>query len=506
MMLRKLLFGYYCVALFQLIFLTGLFSVHIYAAISTYPAPQADFPASPFYKVTISQGKESRLGFVYLSRARTEGPGAQFVEGRTLSYTGFMATGIVTVEVELLPNEQLNTAEVVIRPTRFSISPTMFTERAVRFELSREGQFVVEFGPEGYRHALIIAYDPWETNAPDLNCKDVKLIQADGKIDPAADLREEHTLYFGSGVHDLGGRLDLPAGIKRVYLAPGAFVYGAFYIGHPDVVIDGRGVLCSGRLQHREAHSIETPPEAKRVIIEGITVTDYAKFAIRTLGRDNVVRWVKCIGGWVYNADGLVGWAGTTLRHNFIHADDDAVKLYDDHVLVEDCVIWQMTNGACLQLGWTSLAVRGVRVRNIDVVRAEWRSTGGANNSVINLRLASGTASGNTQSDFLFENIFVETPVDRLLDLRFTGKKNDMIDGGPHRLQDFCFRNIHARMKAPATSYTGNLFQPYNEQYGYRNIRFENLYINGIHITGNNYREAGYFKIPDEVRGEISFF
>lgn len=494
-----------CSKYWGLLFCSLLLPGGLLSAVYTYPIPEANFPASPFYKVTIAQQNDTSEAFVYLSTARTAGPGTALVAGRTLSYTGFMATGAVSVTVELLPDERLRSGRAHVRPSRFGIETEMETEYLARFVLSREGQFTVEFGAEGYRHALVIAYDPWEVNAPDPGNPRVKRIPAGSRGNPTGELAGEHTLYFERGVHQLEGQVAIPATVKRVYLAPGAYVLGALYIGHSDVVLDGRGVLSSERLAHREAHSIETPPGARRVIIQGITVANYAQFAIRTLGRDNVVRWVKCVGGWVYNADGLVGWAGTTLRNCFIHADDDAIKLYDDDVLVENCVIWQMTNGACLQLGWRSLAARRVRVRNIDVVRTEWRSNGGANNSVINLRLASGESEGKTQSDFLFENIYVETPVDRFLDLRFRDKKDQRQDGGAHRLQDFVFRNLHIRMTTPRNEYTGNLFLPYSEAYGYQNFRFEALHINKVRITEDNFREAGYFKIPDAVKAEISF-
>ena len=478
------------------------------SGIYSYPSPHKGFPASPFYSVRVAKNGEMQQTFVYLSEARTEGPGTQFVTGRTLSYTGFMATGVVTVEVELFLNGGLAPGGVKIRPSRFAIVPEMLDERTVRFELSREGQFTVEFGEQGYLHALVIAYDPWESGRPDFNSPAVLRVEAGSRGNPVEKIKKHHTIYFEQGVHDLGGRIELPRQVKNVYLEPGAYVLGAIYITHSDVVIQGRGVLSSENLAHRQAHSIETPPEARRVLIEGIVVANYAQFAVRTLGRDNIVRWVKCVGGWIYNADGLVGWAGTTLRNNFIHADDDAIKLYDDNVLVEDCVIWQMTNGACLQLGWSSLSARRIRVRNIDVIRTEWRSNGGANNSVINLRIAADRGPGNTQQDFLFENIFVETPVDRFLDLRFKGKKKhrgNRTDGGRHRLQDFHFKNIHVSMPSPANPHSGNFFLPYDEHYGYKNILFENLFVNGTPVTEENYLEAGFFSIPAEVKREIRF-
>lgn len=479
-------------------------SVGLYA----YPAPLEDFSSSPFYSVRVYKEEVVLEAFVYQSKARTEGPGTQFVQGRTLSYTGFMATGVVWVEVELLEGTVVEPGEVKIRPSRYNIPFEMVDDRTVRFELSKEGQYTIEFGPLGYLHGLVIVYDPWEANRPDVSNPAVYPIENKEQLDLENLPNQVHTLYFKCGLHDLGGPVELPSQIKQVYLEPGAYVYGAIYIGHSNVVVNGRGVLSSERLRHREANSLETPPAAREVLIDGIFVVDYAKFAIRTLGRNNVVRWVKCIGGWVYNADGLVAWAGTTLRNNFIHADDDAIKLYDDNIIVEDCVIWQMTNGACLQLGWTSLSATKVRVRNIDVVRTEWRPNGGANNSVINLRLASDRGKPNTQSDFWFENIFVETPVDRLLDLRFRNKKphkNNTSDGSRHHLKNFQFKNIHAQLTSPPNPHTGNLFLPYDEQYGYENIRFENLYINGIRITEQNWETAGGFQIPSIAKKEIHF-
>jgi hypothetical protein len=477
------------------------------AAVLAYPQPDDRVEPSPFYEVTVIQEGARHSAFVYCSRARTEGPGAQFVQGRTLSYTGFAATGVVEVEVRLLPDAAIEPGAVTVRPSRLKIDVTLLDPRTARFVIPRAGQYVVEFGPQGYHHGLIIAADPWETSAPRANAPGTHTVSPGSRESIALPPDpSQNVIYFLRGVHDLGGRFELPAHIREVYLEPGALVYGAIYAAHDDTTIHGRGVISGARMRHREAHLIETPATARRITVEGLFVVDFPYFAVRTLSRDSTVRWVKCIGAWIYNADGLVAWARTTLAHSFIHANDDAIKLYDSDVSVHDCVIWQMTNGAPLQLGWSSLEAHRVRVRNIDVVRAEWRGSTGANNSVINLRLPGG--DGNTQSDFLFENIFVETPVARLFDLRFRDKRaprDGQPDGGRHHLRDFVFRNIEAAMPATRLAGGGNFFQAYDREHGYENIRFENLRVNGQLVTEENYTTVGQFSIPPESKPEISF-
>ena len=161
--------------------------------------------------------------------------------------------------------------------------------------------------------------------------------------------------------------------IQRVYVSGGAIVYGSFHINHDNVTVDGRGIISGLYMAHKEDHMVESSSSARGTVVEGITVADFPYFAVRLLGTDSAIRWVKTIGAWIYNCDGFVAWERSSMSNSFIMANDDAIKLYDSNVSVKDCITWNLTNGAALQMGWSSLEAHNVHVDGLDVINAEWR-------------------------------------------------------------------------------------------------------------------------------------
>jgi hypothetical protein len=88
-------------------------------------------------------------------------------------------------------------------------------------------------------------------------------------------------------------------------------------------------------------------------------------------GSSHAVRNVKMIG-WHFGTDGVsVGYRGL-VEDCFFKVNDDAVKLYVSEMVVQNCVIWQMENGAPFQISWNMPSDNsGFRVSNIDVIRVE---------------------------------------------------------------------------------------------------------------------------------------
>ena len=451
------------------------------------------------YAVTIEQQGHRYDPFVHLSRARTEGPGSRFVQGRTVSWTDFSLTGTANVSIKL-QNEGVETATVY--PLRHGIHPVV-EKGVVSFRIPGPGQYLVTIGGDGFDHALAIFANPPESAPP--HPGDAGLVTAKEGTDPDLEARMTggHTLYFGPGIYYLDREIVLPANIRRVYIAGGAVVFGAFQVDHDNVTIDGRGLISGVRMAHKEHHMIESSGKVRGTVVEGVTVADFPYFAVRLLGSDSSIRRVKTIGAWIYNCDGFVAWARSTMRDSFIMANDDAIKLYDSNVSVQDCITWNLTNGASLQLGWSSLEAHEVHVDGLDVIRAEWRPEGTSmNNGVINLRLGRGGA--NTQSRWVFENIRVDTPVLRIIDLRMVDpRKNRRAE---HHVSDFLFRNIEARMLVlPDNPNNLNYILPCSEEYGFTNLRFENLSINDVPITEENAETDGRFVIDPMSRPEVSF-
>ena len=54
---------------------------------------------------------------------------------------------------------------------------------------------------------------------------------------------------------------------------------------------------------------------------------EFRYFALRLISTYNTVSWVKTIGAWTWNSDGISVWDNSLVDHCFIWANDDAIKL-----------------------------------------------------------------------------------------------------------------------------------------------------------------------------------
>ena len=118
------------------------------------------------------------------------------------------------------------------------------------------------------------------------------------------------------------------------------------------------------------------------------------------------------------------------------------------------------------------------------------------------MRLGSG--GGNTQSDWIFENIRVDTPVLRIFDLRMRGAKES--SGADHHLENILIRNVDAKMlRLDDNPVNYNFITSFDETYRVRNLVFENLVINGKIITEDNALTDGQFQIDALSRPEVRF-
>ena len=107
------------------------------------------------------------------------------------------------------------------------------------------------------------------------------------------------------------------------------------------------------------------------------------------------------------------------VRDAFIHADDDALKLYHTGGRVENCVVWQNNNGAVFQFGWFPKTVRDVRVRGVDVIHNEnWYGVNQLNRAVFNYADAGGKGA---IEDIRFEDIAIEGKILRAFGFKATG-------------------------------------------------------------------------------------
>lgn len=523
--------------------LSLLFSTPLFAELTVYPGADPAL-ACEFYEVRILQDDRVEDAFVYQSKSDWDQQSyfRHMQVHETLSYTGFAFTGAVTVEVTKVGRvrpgipvmsrggdrvEPPPPTGVLVRPLRHGVEPEI-DGWTTRFTIDQPGQYSVEFadkdlGPDGTPlHGLMIFADPPEESwrIPETKDPAVLSLQADDTM--PKNLTEIRKVRLEPGVHELGSWV-VPTQIDQIYLAPGAFVKGCLSIRDraDGFVLNGRGVLSALHMGwqakafagEEAGWSERSAPgkdylkllmiEGDNVLVDGIVLVDSPFQLIGSRGMSHTWSWVKVMG-WRHQNDGILGRQGSVIRHCFIRANADAVRLCNNDLLVHDLVMWQGENGACFQLGWSSESVRHVTVRNIDVIHAEWGTERRRSNSgLLNFRIPRTSEHGpGVQENFLFENIRVESPVASGIDLRMRKEAGE--GGGPHTFRNFVFCNVSLQLDT-RFALARNYLVPWNEEYGFEHIRFENLRVNDVLITEANYASEGRFDIGTTAKDEVHF-
>ena len=483
-------------------------------AVYTDLAGLPDVPQSTIYEVTLIQGSykvkipvfQSTCPIYeagYMDMAPTDSSPLGLFKGRSISWVNFSFDKEVTVEVKVLDQNKVpvDASNVKILPARYNISPSV-KGNVVTFTMTKPGQCSVEIGTNGYKNGLMIFANPMETDAPD-PIRDNSYVTLEHAT--AASISNvpanKSGLYFKAGVHDIGV-FKVPTNIKNIYFEGGAWVYGAIHVSgtrnNTDVKIFGRGTLSSGRLKYREAYCIGTPQDGStsvnRITVEGITVADPKYFAIRLIGSDNTVAWTKVIGGWVYNCDGIAVFANSTIKKSFCWANDDNIKVYRDNITVEDMVLWQLNNGGAIQMGWQGAQASGVTIKRVDLLHAEWNNSA-TNRGVLSF-VGNRYADANSncwQKNLIIEDLVTETPV-RLI---WRISPEQPIPGiiTPAMVDGLMMKNWSLLMDKALGS--NNYIEGVSEDYIFKNFVFDNVVLNGVKLTEENWITQGNFEIKN---------
>jgi hypothetical protein len=271
-------------------------------------------------------------------------------------------------------------------------------------------------------------------------------------------------VVFGPGVYDIG-YWQVPNNVEHIHLEGGAVVFGAIDVlplGYAAVhdaptinnvwrnawsskalrssfKVTGPGVLSGAKLPwHLKkdftytsnddwwAHVKGLQFAVSNITVKDITIANSPHWVLSFINDDDerskgVFDNFKMVGAWTYNNDGLPNPAGATsvIRNAFIHANDDAFKIYNSGSTISNCVVWQANNGAVIQFGWFPKTVSNVTVRDIDVIHFEnWYGVNQVNRAVINYANAGGPG---TISNIRFDNFIIEGPVLRLFGLNTVG-------------------------------------------------------------------------------------
>lgn len=434
----------------------------------TYPAPEG---ATLSYDFTIKvriDGKDWQDIPSYLVKVDEVKVKDHSYENASVGYFDFAGE----VEVSVTYNKgQVQHAK--IRPLTYDIIPRI-NGNTVTFKLDSPRNLSVEINNDIF-HNLHLFANPIDTYKP--NPKDKNLI------------------YFGPGIHYFENEELLVSSGKTVYVSGGAVLMGRICIDNAeDVRVLGRGMI------HHTVKGGIRIANSKNILVEGLITTQCA-----TGGSDNVtIRNVKSISYYQWG-DGMNVFASNNILFDgvFCRNSDDCTTVYGTRGgFIGGCKNITMQNSTL----WTDVAhpifigihgnvdnpeiLEDLNYINIDILDHKERQIDYQGCLAIN------AGDENLIRNVRFENIRIENfRQGQLVNLRIFF--NEKYCKAPGRgIENILFKDI---------SYTGNnaelsIIAGYNTERKVKNIRFENLRINGQVISDVMPEKPGWYKTADMAR------
>lgn len=309
------------------------------------------------------------------------------------------------------------------------------------------------------------------------------------------DKKNPDLIYFGPGIHRFeGGEFRIPSG-KTVYVAGGAVMMGRMLIENVhDVKLLGRGIIDpSVKMGIRIANS-------RNVYVEGLMATQCA-----TGGSDSVtIRNVKVISyfGW---GDGMNVFSSRNVLFDrvFCRTSDDCTTVYgtrlgfegpSSNITMQNSTLWaDVAHPIFIGIHGNvdkPEILENLNYVNIDILDHKEKQ--------LNYQgcLAINAGDENLIRNVRFEDIRIENfRQGQLVNLRIFF--NEKYCKAPGRgIENVVFKNV---------SYTGNraeisVVEGYDAQRKVRNIRFENLRINGQIISDDMPGKPKWYHTGDMAR------
>ena len=309
------------------------------------------------------------------------------------------------------------------------------------------------------------------------------------------DKKNPDLIYFGPGIHRFeGGEFRIPSG-KTVYVAGGAVMMGRMLIENVhDVKLLGRGIIDpSVKMGIRIANS-------RNVYVEGLMATQCA-----TGGSDSVtIRNVKVISyfGW---GDGMNVFSSRNVLFDrvFCRTSDDCTTVYgtrlgfegpSSNITMQNSTLWaDVAHPIFIGIHGNvdkPEILENLNYVNIDILDHKEKQ--------LNYQgcLAINAGDENLIRNVRFEDIRIENfRQGQLVNLRIFF--NEKYCKAPGRgIENVVFKNV---------SYTGNraeisVIEGYDAQRKVRNIRFENLRINGQIISDDMLGKPKWYHTGDMAR------
>ena len=445
-------------------------SVNSQNQLITYPAPAGAELMDDFTLKVREAGKDWQSVATYPVKVDEVRETKHTVEKASMSYFDFSGE----VEVSVTFNHgTIQTGR--IRPLSYEITPSI-DGNTMTFKLSRPRNLSVEVNGDIF-HNLHLFANPIDENKP-------------------KKLKDRNLIYFGPGIHQLSGdTLNVPSG-KTVYVAGGAIVKGCIRaINAENVKIMGRGEV------HPEGRGAGISIiNSKNVLVEGVITTQCP-----TGGSDSItIRNVKAISsyGW---GDGMNVFASNNVLFDgvFCRNSDDCTTVYGTRMgFTGGCKNITMQNSTL----WADVAhpifigihgntenpeiLENLNYVNIDILDHKEKQLDYQGCLAIN------AGDNNLIRNVRFENIRIEDfRQGQLVNLRIFF--NEKYCKAPGRgIENILFKDI---------SYTGensevSMISGYDQSRKVKNIRFENLKINGEVIHDDMPNKPKWYKTGDMAR------
>jgi hypothetical protein len=437
--------------------------------LAAYPAPTgAELNPDFTTKVRLVNGNWENLPN-YQVKVDRAAEGKHNVELASMSYFDFSGEVEITVTYN---GGSIQTAR--IRPLFCNIQPEI-NGNTLTFKLNQPRNLSIEVNGDIF-HNLHLFANPVDNFKP--------------------DKEDKNLIYFGAGIHtpEKGSRFVIPSG-KTVYVAGGAVLKGQISINNVrDVKVLGRGII---DIAVKEGIRIE---KSKNVYVEGVTLTQ-----IPVGNCDSVfINNVKSISyyGW---GDGMNVFASNNVHYEnvFCRNSDDCHTVYATRKgFVGGCKNITMKNSTLwadvahpIQIGTHGNTekpdvIENCYYSNIDILDH--------NEKQIDYQgcLSLNAGDSNFIRDVLFQDIRIEDFREgQLVNLRVF--YNTKYCTSPGRgIENVKFKNI---------TYNGNnanisIIAGYDNERKAKNITFENLVINGVHIYDTMPAKPAWFQTGDMAR------